>query len=61
MIIHNKILEEANLSRNVSKGPIDEKKQTRQTFHNHKSSLRECNPRVQHTTMYRKTEGKIEN
>lgn len=32
--------QEAILSRNVSKRPIDEGKQTRQTFHNHKSSLR---------------------
>lgn len=59
MIIHRKILEEeAILSRNVSKRLIDEKKQTRQTFHNsNKSSLRECNPGVQHTNIYRQTEG----
>lgn len=32
--------QEAILSRNVSKRQIDEGKQTRQTFHNHKSSQR---------------------
>jgi len=41
MMIHRKILEkEEILSRNVSKRPIGEGKQTRQTFHNRKSSLR---------------------